>query len=229
MNQNLTDITIVLDRSGSMNSCRKATIDGYNEFLKAQRASSVGECRVSLVQFDDKYEPVFDSRLVAEAPELTDDTFQPRGMTALYDAICKTIVDTGARYERMPEQYRPGKVLIVVITDGGENQSKEFKSASQVKEKIEHQKSKYLWDFVFIGANQDAILTAKDFGIDAGKSMTYVSNDTGTQSTFASTAGYVLRSRGMAGAAVALQANQFTKEDRDAQNNANTPGTSAGN
>ena len=140
--QNLTDITIVLDRSGSMASVRADTIGGFNEFLRKQREANIGECRVSLVQFDDQYETVYADRPVAVAADLTSETFVPRGSTALNDAIGKTIAATGARYAALPELMRPGKVLFVIVTDGGENASKEYTGA-KVQEMIVQQRDKY--------------------------------------------------------------------------------------
>jgi Mg-chelatase subunit ChlD len=215
MNQDLTDITIVLDRSGSMRSVKDDTIGGYNTFLKTQRDAKVGACRVSLVQFDDRYEMVYPPRLVAEAPELTDETFVPRGWTALLDAIGKTIVDTGERYKAMPKSERPGKVLFVIITDGGENSSTEY-NREQVFKMIAEQRNAWKWDFIFLGANQDAIQAGASLGLSFGKSMNYASNAMGTSAAFASVGSYAVRSRGM-GDAVAAASNAFLDEDRKAQ------------
>lgn len=182
MKDNLTDINVVLDRSQSMMKIFHPTINGFNEFLGGQKAID-GEAYLTLAQFDHEYQIVHNGVAINEVPELTPLTFQPRGMTALYDAIGKTIITTGQRLEAMKEEDRPSKVIFVILTDGEENSSKEFDVCS-IKEMIEHQTNVYNWDFVFIGANQDAVTTATDMGILAKNSMTYVANNAGTTATF---------------------------------------------
>lgn len=217
MNENLTDITIVLDRSGSMSSVRDDTIGGYNEFLRTQRAGdAAGECRVSLVQFDDVYEVVYAHKKAADAPDLTTETFVPRGSTALLDAIGKTISTLGDRYRKTQEDRRPGKVLFVIVTDGGENASKEY-AHDRVMEMIREQRDVWKWDFVFLGANQDAIQTGASLGLGFAKSMSYASNADGTAAAFAAVGSYAVRTRSMATADVALCSNTFLDADRDAQ------------
>lgn len=211
MKADLADITVVLDRSGSMLSVQADTIGGFNAFIEAQRKVP-GECNASLVQFDDQYEVVYTSKPVKDAPALTADTFVPRGMTALLDAIGRTINETGKRLAAIPEADRPGKVIFVILTDGGENSSKEF-TRKQVFEMITHQKTNYKWDFVFLGANQDAISTGADLGIARGSSMTYASNAVGTQYAFASASNYAARSRTVGSAS-------FSDEDREKQKQA---------
>lgn len=208
MKTNFTDITIVLDRSGSMETVRKDTIGGFNSFVEAQRKIP-GDCNVSLVQFDDQYEPLYTGRKVSEAPLLTTETFVPRGVTALLDAIGKTIIATGARLSAMPEADRPEKVLFVIVTDGGENASREFTRA-KVFEMIGHQKAAYKWDFVFIGANQDAISVGASLNIAAGSSITYAANAQGTQAAFVSASNYAASTRTVGVAA-------FSDDDRKAQ------------
>lgn len=208
MRQDLCDITIVLDRSGSMNTVLADTIGGFNTFIKKQREVP-GECVVSLVQFDDEYDVVYTAKPVAAAPLLDGATFVPRGMTALLDAIGTTVNATGTRLAGMPENDRPGKVLFVILTDGGENASHEY-TKQKVFDMIEHQKKQYRWDFVFLGANQDAISVAGGLGISANSSMTYAANAQGTAAAFASASNYVVSTRTVGSAS-------FTDEDRDAQ------------
>ncbi len=136
-------------------------------------------------------------------------------MTALLDAIGRTINATGARLSAMPEADRPGKVMFVILTDGGENSSREFTHA-QIAAMIKAQTDTYKWDFVFIGANQDAIAVGGALNIAAGKSMSYASNSVGTQSAFRSMAGYAAKAR----ASADLSATVFTSEDREAQKQA---------
>lgn len=211
-----TDITFVLDRSGSMVVIKAETIGGFNRLLADQRelaAKGDLDTRVTLYQFDDQHETVYTARPVAEAPELTTKTFVPRGFTALNDAIGQAIVKTGVRLAAMDEGQRPGKVLFLVLTDGGENASQEY-SGPQVKRMIEHQTETYEWDFTFIGANQDAYLTASQFGI--ANSLSYGANHAGTVAAFASTSS-LLRAKTLSASAQAAAAVTYTVADHDAQ------------
>lgn len=217
-NQNYTDITFVLDRSGSMADCYDATISGFNEFLAVQRRDAKGRVSLSMVQFDDIYELVRAGVPLADFPNLSRETFIPRGATKLLDAIGRTISDTGMRLASMPEADRPGKVLIIILTDGGENSSTEY-SREKVNEMISRQKTQYLWDFTFIGANQDAIATAASMGIGAGKAFTYAANARGTSSAFLSAANYSASATGCVDARE-MQDLKFTKADLDAQDSA---------
>lgn len=207
-NKSKSYIAVVLDRSGSMESVRQATIDGFNEFVNKQRQEP-GEATLLLTQFDDVYERVFEKSL-PDVPKLTKDTYVPRNMTALFDAMGKTINDVGAALEKLSEAERPAHVIVVVLTDGHENASKEFNQL-QVANMVKHQRDKYAWDFVFLGANQDAVLTAAKFNIPQVSAMTYTSNQQSIRSVSASLGNYVAQRRAGRSAA-------FTKEDRtDAQ------------
>lgn len=170
MKENCARIVIILDRSGSMNSVREATVAGFNDFIRKQREYE-GEVTVKLVQFDDQYEVVFDKPL-AEVPELTQDTFVPRGYTALYDAQGKTIVALGEELEALPESERPSKVIVMTLTDGLNNASREYR-LERVAELIRHQTQKYNWDFIFLGANQDAVKTATSLNINVDAALTF--------------------------------------------------------
>ncbi len=121
---------------------------------------------LSLVQFDDQYEVVYLDKDINSADKLNEATFQPRGMTALYDAIGRTINSVGQRLADLSEDERPDKVLFVIMTDGFENASQEFNSA-RISEMINHQRNIYKWKFMFIGANQDAVLSAREIGLPA--------------------------------------------------------------
>ena len=174
MREQLTDITMILDRSGSMGPMRQETINGVNAFIRAQREQP-GEAVFTLVQFDDHYQVDYAAKPIKEAPELTERTYEPRGWTALHDAIGKTIGMVGDRLRRTPEAERPARVLVVIQTDGQENFSKEF-TAARVREMVEHQKEKYSWVFQFVGANQDAVLTGGQLGITPDFSFSYSSH-----------------------------------------------------
>jgi hypothetical protein len=186
MNDNYTHIVFVLDRSGSMSSVRDDTIGGCNTFLQSQRELD-GECTFTFVQFDNEYEVLHDVVPVGEVPDVTADTFVPRGMTALLDAIGRTVVSTGEMLNQMDEDERPSKVLFAIQTDGKENASSDF-SRERINEMIKHQQDQYSWEFVFLGANQDAISEGQRLGIGAGKSLTYASNARGTSAAYDSLA-----------------------------------------
>jgi uncharacterized protein YegL len=164
MRQNHAEIVCVLDRSGSMASICMDSIGGFNTFLDAQR-SVPGTANVSVVIFDDQYEMLYDGIDVKKADKLTIRTFMPRGMTALYDAIGRTITDVGERLSALPEADRPEKVLVVILTDGGENSSKEFN---------------------FLGANQDSFLTAGGIGISHQYTSNYAATGAGVKEVYRS-------------------------------------------
>ena len=159
-NPNKTEIICILDRSGSMASTAADMRGGFDAFIAEQR-NLPGECAVTLVQFDNEYECVYAGRPVAEVPPLV---LVPRGSTALLDAIGKTINETGARFAAMPEEQRPGRVMVVIVTDGQENASEEFR-LDAVRAMVDHQRSAYSWEFIYLGANQDAYQEASRYGI----------------------------------------------------------------
>jgi len=188
MKDNFTRIAIILDRSGSMEICKESTVAGFNEFIRSQKEIP-GEATVKLVQFDDQYETVFDKPL-KECPELTQNTFVPRGSTALLDAQGRTIVELGQELAALPEQERPSKVIVVTLTDGLENASKQY-NLEKIGEMIREQRDKYNWDFVFLGANQDAIATAAAMSIPLPSAMSYSTSKAGVAATMAAVSHYV--------------------------------------
>lgn len=194
MRNDHTDITVVLDRSGSMASVVEPTIAGFNKFLRDQ-ACAPGTASLTLHQFDDVYETPIPTQDIGLAPLLTTLTFVPRGSTALLDAIGRSIDDTGHRLECLPAAARPAKVVFVIITDGQENASKEYTHA-RVMEKIKHQRERYAWEIIFMGANQDAVRVGKSLNVSIGNSITYASNQYGTQAVFDSTSNNIRSFRG---------------------------------
>lgn len=210
MNPNKADITFVLDRSGSMGHIRDDTIGGFNTFLEEQKKVP-GEASVSLFQFDDTFEKVYEGKPIAHAPLLSRETFVPRASTALLDAIGRTIDLTGKRFSDMPEDQRPGKVIFVIITDGEENASREW-TTQKVFSAISHQRDVYNWQFVFLGANQDAIATAAGMGIAGQSSMTYAHNAQGTTRALFAVSGSATSYRTGQSASMA-----FTDDDRKEQ------------
>ena len=167
-----THIAVLLDRSGSMGDIKDDAIGGFNCFLKEQKAAGAN-ATLTLVQFDtESTDVVHESMPILEVPDLNHQTFQPRGGTPLLDALGQTIDSTGRALAAIPEANRPNKVVFVVITDGQENSSHQHTKAS-VKERIDHQSSHYNWQFVFLGANQDAFDEAGAVGIAMGNAANF--------------------------------------------------------
>ncbi len=194
MSRDLTDINIVVDRSGSMNSIKDDTIGGFNAFLKTQQEMT-GEAVISLHRFDDIYETVYEAINIKDAPKLDNTNFVPRGNTALLDAIGRTINSTGTRLAKLDESQRPDKVIFVIITDGHENASKEFTN-EVVANLIKHQTEVYSWQFLYIGANQDAIAVGINLNISASNSITLAADAQGTRDVFESTSRNIASYRG---------------------------------
>lgn len=201
MKSGLTDITVILDRSGSMADVADDTIGGFNTFIDSQ-AKAPGDATLTLRQFDDRHDVVYAGVPVKSAPKLTKQTFQPRGSTALLDAVGKGIDEIGRRLNALPASERPENVIVAIITDGGENASRCF-TRTQVFQMITHQRERYNWEFTFIGANQDAIGEAGAIGIPAYAAMNYMSTPTGTTNAFRGISSSVLRKRA-GGQAVAM-------------------------
>ena len=181
-NKNLTEMVFILDRSGSMSGLEADTIGGYNSLLKKQR-KEVGDATVTTVLFDDKYEIIHDHAAIKKVKDITNREYFARGSTALLDAVGKTINHVGNRHKNALDNEVPGKTMVVIITDGYENASREFK-LPQVKQMIERQKEKYGWEFLFLGANIDAVSTAAGFGISADRAVTYEADAEGTRMNF---------------------------------------------
>jgi len=174
MRKDFTSIVMILDRSGSMATHKSDTIGGFNEFLEDQKKLS-GDAVLTLVQFDDEYEVLHNFINIRDIKPLDDHSFKPRGSTALLDSMGKTINDVGKTLADMQEHERPDRVIVVTVTDGHENASKNFTRES-IFDMIKHQKDIYNWHFVFIGANQDAIATGTSLGIM--NNMNYNTNKT---------------------------------------------------
>lgn len=180
-NTDLTQILVIQDRSGSMLHLRQATIDGFNEFINGQRATP-GLTRVRLIQFDHEYITRFDS-LVMDVQPLTNASYEPRGNTALLDAMGRAIKDLGEDLKRMPDADRPGKVIVVIMTDGEENASSQY-TRDQVFAMVKHQTEAYQWQFLYLGANQDAINEGAKLGMNRGQTMTYAANSGSTRASY---------------------------------------------
>ena len=157
---NKSEIIVVLDRSGSMSSIKTDMEGGFNSFIAKQKEVPKN-CLVSLVQFDDHYEQVYTALPISNVPALC---LQPRGSTALFDALGKTINSVGARLRALSEAERPHQVVFLVITDGMENASREF-SPFQIQEMTKTQRDVFSWEFIYLGANQDAFAAAQAMGV----------------------------------------------------------------
>ena len=167
---------------------RDAAISGFNEFTGQLRAAP-GEATLKLVQFDDRYETVFDKPL-HEVPWLNAEMFVPRGRTALFDAQGRTIIELGDELRNLPESDRPGKVIVMTMTDGMENASKAYTN-ERIRAVINHQRDVYKWEFLYLGANQDAISVAADMGIPQSAAITYAANAVAVANTMRASADYV--------------------------------------
>lgn len=196
-----------------MHSIVDDTVGGFAAFVKDQQ-SVAGSCRLSLAQFDDSYEKVYASVDIQDVPPLR---LIPRGSTALYDAMVRLIGDAGAELAALPEQKRPGTVLIAVLTDGHENSSCEA-TGDMVKEIVERQQSEWGWQFTYLGANQDAVLTAQGLGIRAEDALTYGAARVDAAFTIQSAKTRRLREARMAGASLAEASVSaaYTQQERDA-------------
>lgn len=178
MKKNLTELVMILDRSGSMGGLESDTIGGYNSMLKKQREEE-GEVLVSTVLFDDRSEVLYDRVPLEKMPQMTEKEYYVRGCTALLDAVGGAIRHIGNVHKYAREEDRPEKTIFVITTDGLENASREY-SYGRVKKMVEQQKEKYGWEFLFLGANIDAIETAGRFGISADRAANYNSDREGT-------------------------------------------------
>ena len=179
---NIVDVVFILDRSGSMGGLESDTIGGFNSVLEKQRKEE-GKAYITTVLFDDQYELLHDRVDITKVKNITEKEYYVRGSTALLDAIGKTIAKEKAIQDTLGKNEKADKVLFVIITDGLENASKEYNS-STVKKLIETQKEKYGWEFLFLGANIDAIETANTIGISAERAVNYKSDSIGTKKNY---------------------------------------------
>ncbi|WP_101908627.1 vWA domain-containing protein [Marasmitruncus massiliensis] len=182
MKKGLTELVFILDKSGSMGGLEKDTIGGYNSMLAKQQAVE-GECHITTVLFDNNYELLHDRIDIKAVSPITDKEYSVGGSTALLDAIGKTIKKIGNAQKHTADDYRAEKVMFVIITDGEENASHEY-SSDKVKAQIERQKTEYHWEFIFLGANIDAVQTAGRFGIAPDRAVDYLSDSEGTELNF---------------------------------------------
>ena len=177
MKTNLTELVFILDRSGSMGGLESDTIGGFNSMLTKQQ-SEPGECRITTVLFDDNYEVLHDRIDIKAVNKITAQEYFVRGCTALLDAVGKTIKKINKVQKNTAENYRAEKVLFVITTDGMENASREF-TYDKIKAMVEKQKKKHNWEFIFLGANIDAIDVANRFGIARNRAQNFHNDSEG--------------------------------------------------
>lgn len=182
MKKGLTELVFILDKSGSMGGLERDTIGGYNSMLEKQKAVP-GECLITTVLFDNDYKLLHDRIDIRAVSPITEKEYSVGGSTALLDAIGMTIHKIGNAQRHTADDYRAEKVMFVIITDGEENSSREY-SSDKVKVQIERQKAKYGWEFIFLGANIDAVQTASRFGIAPDRAQNYHADSEGVELNF---------------------------------------------
>lgn len=235
MNRSYIRIAVILDKSGSMKDYVDSTIHSFNNFLNELKADPHGACQLKLIQFNTEYSITFDKHLGA-VPALTNKLYTPEGGTALLDAQGRTIDELGAELRGQHENERPGKVIVCTISDGLENSSKHY-THGQISEMIEHQQKVYNWEFLYLGANQDAVKVGGSLNIPRIRSMSYnVADPAAMEYTYRSMAQTVnsLRSAGVSGQSTGSigfsdedrkQALQGTQAKVETVNQVNTPTT----
>ena len=179
MRKGLTEVVFILDRSGSMSGLEADTIGGFNSMIAKQKKEK-GEAYISTVLFDDQTEVLYDRVPIQRVEPMNDNQYYVRGCTALLDALGGAIHHIGNVHKYAREEDRPEKTLFIITTDGMENASHKY-SYDKVKKMVERQKKEYGWEFLFLGANIDAIEVAGRFGIAANRAINYKCDSKGTQ------------------------------------------------
>lgn len=191
---NTTELVFILDRSGSMAGLESDTIGGFNAMIEKQRKQD-GECYVSTVLFDNEIKVLHDRVKLSEIKPMTEEEYTVGGSTALIDAIGGAIHHIGNVHKYARPEDVPAHTMFIITTDGMENASRRY-SSDKVKKMIEHEKSKYGWEFLFIGANIDAVETAARFGIGRDRAVNYNADKEGTRIVYSSVAKAVYNMRG---------------------------------
>lgn len=179
MRKDLTEVVFILDRSGSMSGLEADTIGGFNSMIEKQKKEE-GEAYISTVLFDDRMEVLYDRVPVGKVEPMNDSQYYVRGCTALLDAIGGAIHHIANVHKYSRYEDRPEKTLFIITTDGMENASRRY-DLKQVKKMVEKEQKKYGWEFLFLGANIDAVKTAGDFGINADRAVNYKCDSEGTR------------------------------------------------
>ena len=209
MKKGLTELVMILDRSGSMGGLESDTIGGFNGMIEKQRKEE-GDALVSVVLFDDVSEVVYDRVPIAKVEPMTDKQYYVRGCTALLDAVGGASHHIGNVHKYAREEDVPEKTIFIITTDGMENASRQY-TYEKVRAMIERQKEKYNWEFLFLGANIDAVREAGRFGIQASRAVKYEHDGAGTRKNFCVLSNIVGRARGADSAA--QMRTMFDEED----------------
>ncbi len=196
MKNNITEIVFILDRSGSMGGLESDTIGGFNSMIEKQKKQD-GDCYVSTVLFNNESEVLYDRVKLVDIPKMTDRDYTVGGCTALIDAIGGAIHHIGNIHKYARAEDVPEHTMFIITTDGQENASHRYTS-EQVKKMIEHQKKKYGWEFLFIGANIDAVETAAQYGIGKDRAVNYNADGEGTHILYETVANVVCNVRAAA-------------------------------
>lgn len=207
------EIAYILDRSGSMQPMQEPAVAAFNDFLQAQ-LEVPGEARLTLVQFDDRYEVPVNALRLQEVPQLTAATYVPRGSTALLDAIGRTIKDLDTRLQKLPAAQQPAKVIVAIFTDGMENASREY-TAKHISDLIALYRDTKGWEFLFLAANQDAIASAAAMNMAHGSGGNVEYTPGGIRSTGKALARKVRASRLKASGTMDAQALQDDAKSLD--------------
>jgi len=194
MKANYSKLVYIMDRSGSMHGLTEKSVEGFNKFVEDQKKIE-GTADLTLVIFDTEYETVFEDVDIQKVRQISANDIFARGMTALHDSVGRTIDSLGLKLDKLTENEKPEHVVVVVMTDGHENSSKEY-SAEQIKKLITQQEDDYNWNFLFMGANQDSFVEGGKLGFKASNISNYVPSDFGTRSAYASTSNFVGNIRG---------------------------------
>ena len=179
MKANLTELVFIIDKSGSMSGLEKDTIGGFNSMLKKQKQEE-GEAYLSTVLFDTRETVLYDRIDIGKVPEMTDRDYIPGGCTALLDALGGAIHHIATIHKYAREEDRPAKTMFIIITDGYENSSRRY-GVEEVRAMIKKEQEKYGWEFLFLGANIDAVAEAAKYGIEAERAVNYCPDAQGTQ------------------------------------------------
>ncbi|MCS5423030.1 MULTISPECIES: vWA domain-containing protein [Psychrilyobacter] len=182
MKKDYHEVICIIDRSGSMDEIKSDAIGGFNYFVKSQKEFE-GETALSLILFNDNYNVVYDGKDIKEVPVLDEKNYIPNGRTAMLDAIGTTIDRVGERLYKTPEAERPEKVIVATLTDGLENASKEY-SYQQIAVKVKLQQEMYNWEFIFLAANQDAVVAAEKIAIKQEDAVNFEASSKGTHEAF---------------------------------------------
>ena len=226
MNESYCDITIVLDKSGSMGHLRTDTIGGLNTFLSEQQKKEGDEVLLTVIQFSNTSETTINKQRIETVEPFGPEDYIPGGGTALLDAVGDAINKAGARFRAMREAQRPAKVLFVIITDGEENSSTRY-TLDRIKRMITEQQDTYKWQFVFLGANQDSFQSAHSFGIYTWNTSNYNNTSLGVANMYASLASNVTSYR--TDSAEKVQCRSFFQQDvPDVDNSKRTDISSGG-